>query len=67
MLTGFAGYSGNRGVGWVERLGKLWVVGYGEIRLKGRERGRGGGVGGVVRFVYVEGGVQGCQLLDDSL
>lgn len=67
MLTGFAGYSGNRGVGgggwrgvgqlWV--VGTLWVVGYG---------GSGCGVGwGVVRFVYAEGGVRGCQLLDDSL
>lgn len=73
MLTGFAGYSGNRGVRVragrggegregknrgrvVESGGTMWVMG-------GRSRWQGG-VGG---FVYAEGGVRGCQLLDDSL
>lgn len=63
MLTGFAGYSGNRGVG-VGREGG-GIVGSGdtvgcrlwEIRVKG----------GFVRLVYAKGGVRGCQLLDDSL
>lgn len=35
---------------------RLWEIGV-----------KGGGGGGAVRFVYAEGGVRGCQLLDDSL
>lgn len=75
MLTGFAGYSGNRGVGgrglWAgtgkERRRRdtegLRVMGNRGRRFKGARRG------GFVRFAYAGGkGVGwGCQLLDDSL
>lgn len=69
MLTGFAGYSGNRGLG-VEGAGKERRRRDTEgLRVMGNQGRRFGGQGGFVRFAYAGGkGVGwGCQLLDDSL